>query len=71
MQASELMLALKIKPDESIEVPLMQLSDLHRFTVKGQFVDGAKFQNSYSPMVPSDGTLSLRVTAAGAILENR
>ncbi len=71
MQASEIILALDIKPDESIAVSLMQLSDLHRFTVRGQFVDGARFENSHSPSVPSDATLTVRVSAAGTTVEDK
>ena len=71
LQASEIILALDIRPDQSIEVPLMQLSDLHRFTLRGQFGDGTRFENSHSLSVPSDATLTVRVSAAGTTVEDR
>lgn len=71
LHANEIILALDISPAESIVVPLMQLSDMHRFSVKGQFADGATFENSHSPSVTSDGKLTVRVSAAGTTVEGR
>ena len=60
------------KPKSSrSQVPLMQLSELHRFNVTGQFADGTVFKESPSPSVPFDATLTLRVTTAGTTVDDR
>jgi hypothetical protein len=69
LHADEMILALDISPGESMAVPLMQLSERHRFSVKGQFADGATFDNHHSLNVPSDNTVTVRVSAVGSTVE--
>lgn len=71
VEAEENILALDIQAGESIEVPLMEVSERHLFDVTGQLADGTTFEGRHSPSVPSDATLTLRVTMAGTTVDDK
>lgn len=68
VEAFENILVLDLGAGESSDVPLMQMSDFHMFTVTGAFDNGARLRRSYSPSVPLDAVLTLNVDVAGTSL---